>query len=118
MARFCARPFQQQGQVAKWIAERSHRRAGVSAVVISTLKKGMRAPSTARLDGTATFPAAEKYPVAGGSLISRPDVGRKPCSGGAEHVIEIERKDCRGRSVHAQSSRQASAAQSLDERAV
>jgi hypothetical protein len=78
----------------------------------------MCAASTERLDGIATFPADGKHLVVSGNLISRPDVDGNRRLGGADQVIEIERKEYRGRSVHAQPSRQASAAQSLDERAV
>jgi hypothetical protein len=38
------------------------------------LKQRMRAASTERLDGTATFPGAGKHPVVSGNLISRLDV--------------------------------------------
>jgi hypothetical protein len=50
------------------------RRAGDRRLIFSTLKQGMCAASTERLDGIATFPADGKHPLVSGNLISRPDV--------------------------------------------
>jgi hypothetical protein len=48
--------------------------ATISAVIFSTLKQGMYAASTERLEGIGTIPADGKHPVVSGNLISRPDV--------------------------------------------
>jgi hypothetical protein len=74
MARFCPGFFNYR----RWSRNKSQngpdRRAGHRRLIFSTLKQGMCAASTERLDGIATFPADGKHPVVSGNLISRPDV--------------------------------------------
>ena len=98
MARFCPGFFNDRGRARNKSVPTVVQ--AISAVIISTLKQRMRAASTECLDGIATVPGAGKHPVVSGNLISRPDVDRKRRRGGADHAIEIEWKDCRGRSVH------------------